>query len=176
MKRQIIAKEVVLHVVFCLFEARFLGSSWFSNKHPVVDSWKVFCCKIIYAWPYFISFRVQQTCLWKSPPLVMQDWLVSLCTEVCICSFLEFKIHKKRNPIIYLLCDVLSAAGCDLIHSTRRGKESATAPMRWESRSYRWSNVSLLCLLVFSHFTWGSISSCWMRPGTKSAKTTLVLP
>lgn len=72
-----------------------------------------------------------------------------------------FKIHKKPNPIIYLLCGVLSVAGCDLIPFQQAMEGICNSTDETERRSYRWLKcVTPLSLLVCSHFTWHSISSC----------------
>lgn len=129
-------------------------------------------CKIIYAWYYFISFRVQWMCLWKPPPLVMQDWLVSLCTEVCFCSFLLKVLKTKSHYLLAVRCAFSSWLWPDPI-PTGRWKESASAPMRPKAKATDdqmcHSFVFVSVLTFYLRFN----KQLWMRPGTKSVKTTL---
>lgn len=108
--------------------------------------------------------------LWKSPPLVMQDWLVSLHWGLFL--LISRVQNPQKNKLHYLLvrCAFSSWLRSDPIPT---GDGRNLQQHRWDGKQklQMFQCVTPSSLLMFSHFTWDSISSCWMRPGAKSVKT-----
>lgn len=88
--------------------------------------------------------------LWKSPPLVMQDWLVSVQWGLFL--FISSVDNPRKTKSHYLLA--VRCAFSSWSHSNRRWKESATAPMRWKTEAT--DDPMCHSFVLVSHFTWDS--------------------